>query len=95
MRDKEEEDTVLSIEALVKKSCSASADNSHTPTHNRQFDMKESLKETTRNQEWFNAVAIKLGTCIQLLDKIRNHSNYKVRRELVECIDLILQNCLR
>jgi len=95
VHDKDEEDTeeeTLSIETLMKKSCSISTDTSHS-TYNGKYDIKHNLKGTTRNKEWFKAVAIKLGACIQLLDQVRSHSHYKVKRELVESISLILENC--
>lgn len=105
VRDKDEEDTeedTLSIETLLKKSCSISTDTSHSDeshgshsdeSHNGKCDIKHNLKGATRNKEWFKAVAIKLGACIQLLDQVRSHSHYKVKRELVESINLILKNC--
>lgn len=79
----------------MKKSCNISTDVSHSVKHNGKCDIKHNLKGTTRNKVWFEAVAVKLGTCIQLLDQIRSHSHYKVKRELVESISLILENCRR
>lgn len=93
LRDKEEED-IISIETLMKKGCSTSIDTC-TSTSNKKCDIKDNLKGATRNQEWLEATAIKLGTCIQLVDQIKSHSHYKVRRELVESISLILKNCPR
>ncbi|XP_029161251.1 TELO2-interacting protein 1 homolog isoform X2 [Nylanderia fulva] len=95
MHDKEEEDITLSIETLMKKDCSMFINGSYTLKCNDKCDIKHNLKGGTRNKEWFEAAAIKLGACIQLLDKIRSHSHYKVRRELVESINLILENCFR
>lgn len=72
-----------------------STDTSHSTKHIGRCDIKHNLKGATRNKEWFEAVAIKLGPCIQLLDEIRSHSHYKVKGELVESIGLILENCRR
>jgi len=93
LHDKEEED-IISIETLVKKGCSIST-NTSTSTSNKKCDIKDNLKGAIRNQEWLEAAAVKLGACIKLLDQIRSHSHYKVRRELVESIGLILKNCPR
>ncbi|XP_071560597.1 TELO2-interacting protein 1 homolog isoform X1 [Temnothorax nylanderi] len=96
--DKAEGDTeedILSIEALMKKGCSISTDAPHSAKHNGKCDIEHNLKGATRNKVWFEAVAVKLGACIQLLDQIRSHSHYKVKRELVESIGLILKNCRR
>ncbi|XP_032676301.1 TELO2-interacting protein 1 homolog isoform X2 [Odontomachus brunneus] len=90
MHDKEE--TILSVETLMKKSTHHSTyllDTSRT----KMFE--NNLKQDIRNQDWFEAVAIKLGTSVQLFEKIRSHSHYKVRLELVETISLVLQNCFR
>ncbi|XP_050465415.1 TELO2-interacting protein 1 homolog isoform X1 [Cataglyphis hispanica] len=95
MHDKEEEDIALSIETLMKKDHNLLSEASHTTTYNGKCDIKHNLKGATRNKEWFEAAAIKLGACIQLVDKIKSHSHYKVRRELVESINLILENCSR
>nr|XP_012231715.1 PREDICTED: TELO2-interacting protein 1 homolog [Linepithema humile] len=94
VHDKEEED-IISIETLMKKGCNASTDTSRTSTSNQKCDIKDNLKGATRNQEWLEAAAIKLGACIKLLGQIKSHSHYKVRRELVESIGLILKNCPR
>ncbi|XP_011264133.1 TELO2-interacting protein 1 homolog isoform X3 [Camponotus floridanus] len=94
MHDKEEKDIALSIETLMKKD-SMFTNVSHTPTYSGKCDIKHNLKGATRNKEWFEAAAIKLGACIQLVDKIRSHSHYKVRGELVESINIILKNCPR
>lgn len=95
MHDKEEEDIALSIETLMKKDSSMFTNGSHNSKYNGKCDIKHNLKGAIRNKEWFEAAAIKLGACIQLVDKIRSHSHYKVRRELVESINLILENCSR
>ncbi|XP_019889129.1 TELO2-interacting protein 1 homolog isoform X2 [Ooceraea biroi] len=95
MHDKEEEDTALSIEAVMKKSCSISTGTAQPVTCKTKCDIKHNLEGATRCKEWFEAAAIRLGDCIQLLDKIRSHSHHKIREELVESINLILQNCPR
>lgn len=78
----------------MKEDCSTT-DTSHNAKHNGKSDIEHNLKGATRNKVWFEAVAVKLGACIQLLDEIRSHSHYKVKRELVESISLILENCRR
>jgi len=99
MHDKEKEDTILSIEVLMKKSCSSFNDVAQSITHNNKkmmpCDIKHNLEGATRCKEWFEATASRLGDCIPLLDKVRSHSHYKVREELIETINLILQNCPR
>lgn len=96
MHDKEgEEDIAFSIETLMKKDYSVLIETSHPATYNGKCDIKHNLKGATRNKEWFEAAAIKLGACIQLVDKIKSHSHCKVRGELVESINLILENCSR
>jgi len=99
MHDKEAEDTILSIEVLMKKSCSLLNDKVQPITHNNKkmmpCDIKHNLEGATRSNEWFKAAASRLGDCIPLLDKIRSHSHYKVREELIETINLILLNCPR
>lgn len=96
MHDKEEENNVLSVETLMKKSSSVSKDDAVKPTpRNVEYDVKHNLKDATRCKEWFEAAAGKLGNCIQLLDKIRSHSHHKIRGELVESIDLIVRTCPR
>jgi len=98
MHDKEKEDTILSIELLMKKSCSFN-DIMQPIAHNNKkmmpCDIKHNLEGATRCKEWFEATANRLGDCIPLLDKVRSHSHYKVREELIETINLILQNCSR
>lgn len=94
VHDKEEEDITLSIEALMKKSSSTSTNALRTPVQKAsKAYIKTNLKNGIRDQEWFEAVSIRLGTCIQLLDKVKSHPHYKVRKELVESIGLILRNC--
>ncbi|XP_012531275.2 TELO2-interacting protein 1 homolog isoform X1 [Monomorium pharaonis] len=97
LRDKDEDtkEDALSIETLIKKSSSIPTDKSHNTKHNEKCNIEYNLKNGVRNKEWFDAVAVKLGVCIQLLDQIRSHSHYKVKRELVESISLILKNCRR
>ncbi|XP_025988611.2 TELO2-interacting protein 1 homolog isoform X2 [Solenopsis invicta] len=98
IRDKDEENTeedALSIETIIKKGSSVPTDVSHNTKHNGKCDIEYNLKKGIRNKEWFEAVAIKLGLCIPLLDQIRSHSHYQVKRELVESISLILKNCRR
>ncbi|KYQ51800.1 TEL2-interacting protein 1 like protein [Trachymyrmex zeteki] len=98
VHDKNEEDAeedTLSIEALIKKGCNMSIDTSHSVKYNGKCDIEHNLKGAARNKEWFEAVAIKLGSCINLLDQVRSHSHYKVKKELVESIRLILENCRR
>lgn len=90
--DKKEED--VAIETFPKKD--ASTDISHTSIFNPKCDTRNYLRKSKRNREWLDLAAIKLGDCIEpFLAKIRSHSHYKVRRELVESIDLILKNCPR
>lgn len=72
-----------------------SIDTSHSVKYNGKCDIEHNLKGAARNKEWFEAVAIKLGSCINLLDQVRSHSHYKVKKELVESIRLILENCRR
>ncbi|XP_070516435.1 TELO2-interacting protein 1 homolog isoform X2 [Cardiocondyla obscurior] len=93
--EKDSEEDTLSIESLMKKSCNISTDTLHSTKVNEKCDIEHNLKGTIRNQVWFEAVAVKLGACIQLLDQIRSHSHYKVKKELVESIRLILENCRR
>ncbi|KYN02179.1 PREDICTED: TELO2-interacting protein 1 homolog [Cyphomyrmex costatus] len=93
-KNTEEEDT-LSIETFIKKDCNIATNISHNVKYNEKCNIEHNLKEATRNKEWFKAVAIKLGSCIKLLDQVRSHSHYKVKKELVESIRLILENCRR
>lgn len=92
-KDEDTEEDILSIETLMKKGCNVSTDTSHNAKYNGKCDIEYNLKGAVRNKEWFEAVAIKLGACIQLLDQVRSHSHYKVKRELIESISLILENC--
>lgn len=91
MHDKEE--TVLSIEELVKTSNYIT--NVDTSVYNKICEKESYLKQDIRDQNWFEAAAIKLGGCVQLLEKVRSNSHYKVRLELIESISLVLQNCFR
>ncbi|KAL6264336.1 hypothetical protein P5V15_004443 [Pogonomyrmex californicus] len=95
VHDKDEEDTILSIESLMEKGANIFADTSQDLSHDKTCDIEHNLKGGVRNKEWFEAVAIKLEACIQLLDKVTSHSHYKVKRELVDSISLILENCHR
>ncbi|XP_020295191.1 TELO2-interacting protein 1 homolog isoform X2 [Pseudomyrmex gracilis] len=90
----EKEDSVLSVEAFVKKCRNLPTDTLHT-LNNEKCDIKHNLQGATRNNEWFKAVAVKLGICIDMLGKVKSHSHHKVRRELVESIGLILKTCPR
>ncbi|EFN82683.1 Uncharacterized protein KIAA0406, partial [Harpegnathos saltator] len=91
MHDKEE--IILSVEELMKTNNNYNTYLLGTSSHVRIFD--ENLKQDTRNQNWFETAAIKLGSSIQLLEKVRSHSHYKIRLELVESISLIFKNCFR
>ncbi|XP_014469143.1 PREDICTED: TELO2-interacting protein 1 homolog [Dinoponera quadriceps] len=93
MHDKEE--TVLSVETLMKADTCYNTCLLNTSARTKTFDKENYLKQDVRNQHWFEAAASKLGSSVQLLEKVRSHSHYKVRLELVESINLVLQNCFR
>lgn len=92
MRDKEE--TALSVEELMKTN-TTSITSLGTSTHTKMFNMENRLKQDIRNQVWFEAAAIKLSGSVQLLEKIRSHSHFRVKLEFIENINLILINCIR
>lgn len=91
MHDKKE--TLLSVEAVVKANTYSNTNLLDISARTRMLE--SNLKQDIRDQNWFEAAAIKLGSCIQLFEKIRSHPHYKVRLELVETISLVLQNCFR
>lgn len=91
MHDKE--GSALSVEAFMTKNIYHSTYLLDTSAHTRILE--SNLKQDIRHQEWFEAAAIKLGSSVQLFEKIRSHPQYKVRLELIETISLVLYNCFR
>ncbi|CAL7933906.1 unnamed protein product [Xylocopa violacea] len=84
MKDNVEEGDTLSLDDLLNKK-----------EIKDRNEIEKHLKSTKRSKEWFNACALKLAVLIQQLDVLKRHSHYKVRKELVESIYLLLASCFR
>ncbi|KAK9303011.1 hypothetical protein QLX08_005183 [Tetragonisca angustula] len=99
MKDKEEEDCIPSLSDLIKINNEKPIDPTDNvgvfPNMKNRSELEKHLKSTTRNKEWFNACAIKLSILVQQLHVLIRHSHYKVRKELVESIHLLLTSCPR
>lgn len=96
MKDKEEEDCIPSLSDLIKTNNEKPIDSMDSvPNMKNQSELEKHLKSATRNKEWFNACAIKLSILVQQLHMLIRHSHYKVRKELVEIIHLLLTSCPR
>ncbi|XP_076287602.1 telo2 interacting protein 1 isoform X2 [Lasioglossum baleicum] len=92
MKDKLEEDTEPSLDALMKPNINLLADPSKSSP--QILDM-EHLQSATRNKEWLNASARKLNVLVQQLDVLKKHSHHEVRKELIDTIYLLLATCPR
>lgn len=96
MKDKLEDDDAPSLDSLVKVNDEKHFNPLQDPLSVKDRDqMEEHLKSETRSKEWFNASSMKLNILVQQLDELKSHSHYKVRKELVENIHLLLATCSR
>lgn len=96
MKDKVQEDEIPSLNDLIKMNNEKNINPiEYFPNLKDCNELEKHLKSTTRNKEWFNACATKLNILIQQLDILKRHSHYKVRKELVESIHLLLTSCPR
>ncbi|CAK9829945.1 TELO2-interacting protein 1 homolog [Anthophora retusa] len=97
MKDKleEEEDGTPSLNDLIKISKEKCTDTTESLPNKNHSELEKHLKSATRSKEWFNASATKLNILVQQLDVLKKHSHYKVRKELVENINLLLTTCPR
>ncbi|XP_011504776.1 PREDICTED: TELO2-interacting protein 1 homolog [Ceratosolen solmsi marchali] len=57
--------------------------------------IKHILKTSQRTPDWYAEVSEKLKIILVELNTLTKHSHYKVRKELVEGVSLILLNCSR
>ncbi|OAD52266.1 TELO2-interacting protein 1 like protein [Eufriesea mexicana] len=96
MKDKIEEDDTLSLNDLMKINNEKHINPiENFPNLRDRSELEKHLKSAKRNKEWFNACAIKLNVLVQQLDVLKRHSHYKVRKELVENIHLLVTTCCR
>ncbi|XP_043802016.1 TELO2-interacting protein 1 homolog [Apis laboriosa] len=96
MKDKVQEDEIPSLNDLIKMNNEKNINPiEYFPNLKDCNELEKHLKSATRNKEWFNACATKLNILIQQLDILKRHSHYKVRKELVESIHLLLTSCPR
>ncbi|XP_076766159.1 telo2 interacting protein 1 [Xylocopa sonorina] len=93
MKDNIEEDDTPSLDDLLNKKDTNLIES--FPKIKDRNEIEKHLKNTKRCKEWFNACALKLTVLIQQLDLLKRHSHYKVRKELVENIHLLLALCSR
>lgn len=96
MKDKSEEDDAPSIDALIKVNNDKHSDPLENSVSTKDSnEIKKHLKSATRSKEWYNASATKLNVLIQQLHVLKRHSHHKVRKEMVENINLLLTTCSR
>ncbi|XP_076655997.1 telo2 interacting protein 1 isoform X2 [Halictus rubicundus] len=96
MKDKPEDDTEPSLDALMKPNINLLVDPSKSSLRTiDSSEIREHLQSATRNREWFDASARKLNVLVHQLDVLKKHSHYKVRKELIDTINLLLATCPR
>lgn len=96
MKDKLEEDDTAPLDNLMRLNDEKLINSEGTSCNVKdRSELEKNLKSATRNKEWFNASATKLNILVQQLDLLKRHSNYKVRKEFVENIHLLLTTCAR
>ncbi|KZC03991.1 TELO2-interacting protein 1 like protein, partial [Dufourea novaeangliae] len=96
MKDKFEENDTPLLDVLTKVNTAPNINLSVSSPHiTDRNELEKHLKSATRTKEWFNASATKLNILVQQLDVLMRHSHYKVRKELVETIQLLLTTCPR
>lgn len=96
MKDNIQEDEIPSLNDLIKMNNEKNINPiEYFPNLKDRNELEKHLKSTTRSKEWFNACATKLNVLIQQLNILKRHSHYKVRKELVETIHLLLTSCPR
>jgi hypothetical protein len=57
--------------------------------------IKHILKTAQRTPDWYSEVSEKLKIILVELNILTKHTHFKVRKELVEAVSLILLNCSR
>ncbi|XP_012286290.1 TELO2-interacting protein 1 homolog [Orussus abietinus] len=96
MEDMPKEDNIPSIDSLYHETFATSFNSINNGLKSRDpEDLKRILKTAERNQEWFNAAATKLNILVRVLTNLMQHSHCNVRKELVECVSLVLIKCSR
>ncbi|XP_076672914.1 telo2 interacting protein 1 [Andrena cerasifolii] len=95
MKDKLEDDDPPSLDRLVTVNDKHFNPLQDSPSVKGRDEIEKHLKNATRSKEWFNASSMKLNILVQQLDELKSHSHYKVRKELVENIHLLLATCSR
>lgn len=95
MKDKLEDDDPPLLDSLVTVNDKHFNPLQDSPSMKDRGEIEKHLKSATRSKEWFNASSTKLNVLVQQLDELKSHSHYKVRKELVENIHLLLATCSR
>ncbi|XP_078041858.1 telo2 interacting protein 1 isoform X2 [Augochlora pura] len=95
MKDKLVDDTP-SLDTLMKPHIDMFTNSSKSlPQIISKSEIQKHLESTVRSKEWFNASATKLNVLVQQLDVLTKHPHWKVRKELIATISLLLATCPR
>ncbi|XP_076226643.1 telo2 interacting protein 1 isoform X2 [Nomia melanderi] len=96
MKDKLEEHDTPSLATLINGNINVNTNLLESSLCIKDHsELEKHLKNAIRSKEWFNASATKLNVLVQQLDVLKRHSHYKVRKELVQTIHLLLTTCPR
>ena len=86
MQDIDQEETYKTPSIMIKNIVKAKNSNDFK-------EIKKILETAKRTPEWYSAVSEKLKIIFTELDSLTKNPHYKVRKELVEAISLLLLNC--